>query len=344
MPTKVKNGSLSKKKRKKGRQWYMSYCPISKLDSKNNQILAISETMAPTHSLASAINSDGRPPKDIPSSASKPTVTQTKIAMRKRRRDTSSVNMARDVSNNKQSKIKTTKPTNKDKQNKISEDSVTINKRVAKAAPPLKMKNTAIKKEIKQIVGRKSDGLKSLEFYEKFQAPRRNQVSASSSVGRTEPQSKGNKLLEENVTSGYSSITYSNTSDCSSSQAKPKMERASYSSASALYSLSSMKPKNVKPMYSPPMKPRKVLRSAVGPIYSSLQMKSRNVKKRRLSKVFLERAPELIAPSSKSKAAFYKSEAFRANAITNFIIGSTVSQELYGKRYNLGKKRPKKVG
>uniref|UniRef100_A0A1A9ZL05 Uncharacterized protein n=1 Tax=Glossina pallidipes TaxID=7398 RepID=A0A1A9ZL05_GLOPL len=292
-------------------------------------LTAISETMAPRQSLANAINSDGRSPKDISSSASKRTVTQTKIAMRKKRRNTSSVNTARDVSDNKQSKIQTTKPTNKDKQIKLSEDSVTINKRVAKAAPPLKVKNTAIKKEIKQIVGTKSDGLKSFEFYEKFQAPRRNQVNASSPVRRTEPQSKGNKLLQENVTSGYSSITYSNTSHYSSSQAKPKMEKSSYSSANPLYSSSSMKPKDVKPMYSSPMKPRKLSRPTVGPTYSSLQMKSRNVKKRRLSKVFIERAPELIAPPSKSKAAFYKSEAFRANAITNFIIGSSVSQELY---------------
>uniref|UniRef100_A0A1A9VPN1 Uncharacterized protein n=1 Tax=Glossina austeni TaxID=7395 RepID=A0A1A9VPN1_GLOAU len=295
-------------------------------------LTAISETMAPRQSLASAINSEGRSPKDMPSSASKRTVTQTEIEIGKKRRSSiSTFNTAKDVSINKQSKIKATKPTNKDKQNKISKDSVTINKRVAKAAPPLKVKNNSIKKEIKQIVEENADALKSLEFYEQFQATRRNQVNASSSVGRTEPQSiVGNKLLEENVTNGFSSVTFSNTRDYSPSQAKPKMEESSYSSADALYSSSSMESKGVKTMYSRPMKPTKVLLSNVDTTYSSLQMKSRDVKKRRLSNVFTERDPEIIAPPLKAKASFYKSKAFRANAITNFIIGSTVSQELYG--------------
>ncbi|KAI9583309.1 hypothetical protein GQX74_012526 [Glossina fuscipes] len=308
-------------------------------DSKNKQILAITETMAPPKSVASAINSEERSPKDLPSSASNRAVTQTKIAMRKKRRNTSSVNTAKDVPNNKQSKNKTKKPINKDKQKKISEDSVTINKRVAKAAPPVNVKNTAIRKEIKQIAREKSDALKSFEFFKSF--PRRHQVNASSPIG----QSKGNKLLQPNITSGYSSITYSNTSGYSSSPAKPKMGKSPHPSANALYSSSSTKSKDVtKAMYTPPMKARKALRPSVSTTYSSLKMKSRNVKKHRISKAFTERAHEIIAPPSKSKTSFYKSEAFRANAIINFIIGASVSQVLYGKSYSLGKRAPKKLG
>uniref|UniRef100_A0A1B0BC35 Uncharacterized protein n=1 Tax=Glossina palpalis gambiensis TaxID=67801 RepID=A0A1B0BC35_9MUSC len=317
-------------------------------------LTAISETMAPPKSVASAINSEERSPKDLPSSASNRAVTQTKIAMRKTRRNTSSVNTAKDVPNNKQSKNKTKKqdvpnnkqsknktkkPINKDKQKKISEDSVTINKRVAKAAPPVNVKNTAIRKEIKQITREKSDALKSFEFFKSF--PRRHQVNASSPIG----QSKGNKLLQPNMTSGYSSITYSNTSGYSSSPARPKMGKSPLPSANALYSSSSMKSKDVtKAMYTPPMKARKALRPTVSTTYSSLKMKSRNVKKHRISKAFTERAHEIIAPPSKSKTSFYKSEAFRANAIINFIIGASVSQVLYGKSYSLGKRAPKKLG